>query len=196
MIMDFSIVTVFVELWHPLLLKYELCMQWMVCWNATINRLQANVINCNRCFKEILCTALWSTSFQLCAFSLVPPHFMSNKCVSLEVKNSLRCDVEIIWVRWRMWNVRKIVECNRVERNHINWEECRRLVWYYSVHCSQGSGYRPVGVWYYSVHCSQGSGYRPVGVRVIMIIYARNTGNSFQGSHKHEHKTYFWSKYQ
>jgi len=178
MIMEFSIVTVFVEFWHPLLLKYGLCMQRMVCWNAIINRPQADIINCNRCFKEILCTALWSTSFQLCLFSLVPLHFMSNKCVSLEVKNSLQCDVEIIWVGWRMWNVHKIVEYNRVERNHINWEECRRIVWYYIVHCSQCSG------------------YRPVDVRVIMIIYARNTGNSFQGNHKHEHEIYFWSKYQ
>jgi hypothetical protein len=160
------------------LLKYELCMQWMVCWNAIINRLQADIINCERCFKEILCTAIWSMSCQLCLFSLVPLHFMSNKCVSLEVKNSLRCDVEIIWVGWKVWNVYKIVEYDRVERNRINWEKCRRLVGYYSVRCSQCSG------------------YRPVDVRVTMIIYARNTGNSFQGSHKHEQETYFWSKYQ
>jgi hypothetical protein len=150
----------------------------MVCWNVIIKRLQADVINCKRCFKEILCNAVWSTSFQLCSFSLVPVHFMSNKCVSLEVKNSLPCDVEIIWVGWRMWNVYKIVEYKRVDRNDINWEECRRIVWYCSVHCSQYSG------------------YRPVDVHVTMIIYARNTGNLFQGSHKHKHETYFWSKYQ
>jgi len=172
MIMDFPIVTVFVEFWHPLLLKYELYMQWMVCWNAIINRLQADTGN--RCFKEIVCTALWNTSFQLCSFSLVPLHFMSSNCVSLEMKNCLRCDVEIIWVRWRKWNVYKIVDYNRVKRHHINWEEWRI-------------------VWYNSVHCSQCSGYRPVDVHVIMIIYARSTGNSFQGSHKHEHETYFWS---